>query len=71
VNSADMSLLATSKTDANRVHAITINNLGSQGISVAITSLYNAKSSQALTVAKAENKKLISALNEYDGKDMK
>jgi hypothetical protein len=70
-NREDLTIIATSKTDANRAHAIAINNLGSQGISVAITSLYNAKSPQALTVARAENRKLISALNEYDGKDLK
>lgn len=71
VNKEELTLAATSKVDTNRAHSIVINNLGSQGISVAITSLYNTRSPQALTIVKAENKKLINALNEYDGKDLK
>ncbi|MDR2431164.1 MAG: hypothetical protein LBD99_02795, partial [Candidatus Margulisbacteria bacterium] len=65
-NAEELSFSAIAKTNTNQAHYITVNNLGANGISAQINTLYNDKSANAETVVRAENNKLLRALGGYD-----
>lgn len=70
-NKNELSFAATSLANANLAHYILVNNLGQDGISIEITTLYNAKSKNAEATVKRENEKLLNILNSFDKTDLK
>ena len=65
-NASEYTFNAVDKVNANKAHHLTVNNMGSNGISVQITTLYNTKSATAEATVRAENNKLLRALGNYD-----
>ncbi|GBR75353.1 hypothetical protein NO2_0036 [Candidatus Termititenax persephonae] len=57
---------AISKVNPHQAHYLLVNNLGSDGIAVQINTLYNANSSSASAIVRAENDKLLRLLGSYD-----
>jgi hypothetical protein len=70
-NSADGVIKAVNQDNKAKAHVITLNNMGGEGISVEIFTLYNTKSSEAKRIVKLENDKILRALGSLDKTDLK
>lgn len=71
MNKADLSFSATSLSNSNLAHFILVNNLGQDGISIEINTLYNTKYKGAEALVKKENEKLLNILHSFDKSDVK
>jgi len=65
-NSSELAFDAVDRTNANRAHHLLVNNMGSNGISVQITTLFNTRSATAEATVRAENNRLLRALGNFD-----
>lgn len=70
-NRNDLTIRAVSLKDSNLVHFIVINNLGTDGISLEINTMYNTKLITAAALVERENNRLLDALAKYDKTDLK